>query len=548
MTDSTQKRLELAFERFCKTNATLWISRQGSAGVSKAILSEGFFCESGPNYTVRVGTIAKALQEATGGRIDILLQGALEKEPRKIDLWKSFGVDGFVSLRGIFADESWLSKVLISLRAACFFLAAFVYLALGNSKWFFNLSSGGVRFGDLIYDEILKQNEVEPVESKKRFSVRILSIRDLKLFLRAFAYLSVLEKVFKQVNPGYYVATHSQYLSYGLPIRFFRAHGVVTIETTDDFLFINGGPAGKLPKFHTQLRNDITRELKTLSPVDLDARAAASVQVLEKRFSGLLEQIDVKMAYRNKKHYGLEELRLRLGITNQNPIVFVFAHVFSDAPQGNSDGSLFEDYFVWLRETITRASKIEKINWVIKEHPSVKAYGEKGLVEKMVRKYCPDSSCVFVCPHDFSTANVKNIAHAVVTAQGTAGLEFACVGLPVVITSKPFYSGFGFTLEPESRSEYFQMLENLMEIRRPDSDQVRLANIVFASFGKMFLNDNSIIDSVVKDLTWGVEHQKDVAAAYDLVTGRLVSYDPKQSLVYELIMKHFGASSVQTTN
>jgi hypothetical protein len=548
MKSSPQQRLDLAYERFCKTNAPLWTSRSRMAGFSNTILAEGFFCESGPNYTVRVGTIAKSLQDATGSRIEVLLQGALTKESRKVGLWGSYGVDGFVSLRDFFSKESLGSRFSIAFKALWDFSASFVFLLSGNPHRFFNLSAAGVRYGDLIYDEILKQNESQPLESKKRFTVRILSIADFRLFLRAFAYLSVLGKILKQVRPGFYVATHSQYLSYGLPMRFFRAHGVATIETTDDFLFINDGPAGELPKFHAQLRQQIVRELDSLTPPEAEKRAAESAQILEMRFSGQLEQIDVKMAYRDKRHYSPDELRVKLGIANQNPIVFVFAHVFSDAPQGASDGALFPDYYAWLRETLMMISGVHGVNWVIKPHPSVKAYREEGLVEKMVEDFCSSARSVFVCPPDFSTANVREIAQAVVTAQGTAGLEFACVGLPVVITSKPFYSGFGFTVEPESKSGYFDLLQNVVTVPRPGAEQVRLANLVFASFGKMFMSDHSIIDSLVKDLTWGVEREKDVASAYDLVSERLASHNPRHSLVYRMISTRFGASSVQASH
>jgi hypothetical protein len=86
-----------------------------------------------------------------------------------------------------------------------------------------------------------------------------------------------------------------------------------------------------------------------------------------------MEQIDVKAAYADKHQYSLIELKRKLGITNDNPIVFIFAHIFSDTPRGANDKILFIDFYKWLYETIKYVKDLKDINWVVKPHPSVQA-------------------------------------------------------------------------------------------------------------------------------------------------------------------------------
>ena len=65
------------------------------------------------------------------------------------------------------------------------------------------------------------------------------------------------------------------------------------------------------------------------------------------------------------------------------------------------------------------------------------------------------------------------------TIGGNAGAEFACEEIPAVIVGKPYYSGFGYTVEPKSREEYEECLKKIHEVERLDNEQIRTAKKVF---------------------------------------------------------------------
>jgi hypothetical protein len=51
-----------------------------------------------------------------------------------------------------------------------------------------------------------------------------------------------------------------------------------------------------------------------------------------------------------------------------------------------------------------------------------------------------------------------DVARALITCQGTAGIEFASLGKPVLVSDAGWYHEAGFVLLPRSRDDYFATL------------------------------------------------------------------------------------------
>ena len=63
---------------------------------------------------------------------------------------------------------------------------------------------------------------------------------------------------------------------------------------------------------------------------------------------------------------------------------------------------------------------------------------------------------------------------------GTAGVEFAALGvIPSILAGVTYYSGFGFTIEPKNRDEYFRTLNSIEKIGRLTKAQQDIARWVF---------------------------------------------------------------------
>ena len=61
------------------------------------------------------------------------------------------------------------------------------------------------------------------------------------------------------------------------------------------------------------------------------------------------------------------------------------------------------------------------------------------------------------------------------TVRGTIGMELPCFGIPTVTAGTGRYSGYGFTMDPQTRDAYRDCLLNLHAVPRLTAEQIELA-------------------------------------------------------------------------
>jgi hypothetical protein len=208
---------------------------------------------------------------------------------------------------------------------------------------------------------------------------------------------------------------------------------------------------------------------KLLSP---EFRVQARAYITS-RFEGEVEQIDVKNAFVGKKRYDFDELIKEYpNLSKHKKNVVIMSHAFSDAPHVG-EGLLFADYYDFLEQTLCYLNSCDSINCFVKPHPSSYMWNEKGAVEEMIERNNLDN--VYITPSDFNTNSIADFADCIVTAKGTAGLEFSCLGIPAITAGRGYYSGFGITPEPDTKEEYFELLGNCHLLGRLDEETINKA-------------------------------------------------------------------------
>jgi hypothetical protein len=85
----------------------------------------------------------------------------------------------------------------------------------------------------------------------------------------------------------------------------------------------------------------------------------------------------------------------------------------------------------------------------------------------------PAHVCFLRADTEINTRSLFPLVDCVLTVNGTVGMEFPCFGIPAVVAGTGRYNGYGFTVEPQSREEYFETLRNIGKIERLSED-VRL--------------------------------------------------------------------------
>jgi hypothetical protein len=117
--------------------------------------------------------------------------------------------------------------------------------------------------------------------------------------------------------------------------------------------------------------------------------------------------------------------------------------------------SHFRDFLDWLEATVEVASENDAVNWLFRAHPCDEWYGGVTLRDLM-----PESPQrhVRLAEEDWNGSALMDSVDGLVTYHGTAGVEYAAAGKPVLLSDRGWYHDLGIAKWPKSRDEYLDAL------------------------------------------------------------------------------------------
>lgn len=207
-----------------------------------------------------------------------------------------------------------------------------------------------------------------------------------------------------------------------------------------------------------------------------------SNEFINQKENGEIKHHDSQFAFSKKSKIFKDKLEFN-NLNNldvRKPNVFLSLHVFNDQP--NTYESLYKDYFIWMKDSIDVLIKNEKINLIIKEHPSTKMYptNDFNFLEYKNRIISIRSDIHFISSDDnFNTTSIKYIADYIITSGGSIALEAAFWGVPSLICSYTYYSEVNLVKRAESIEEYHFLLSNLNLLEKLDEENINKAKIVY---------------------------------------------------------------------
>jgi hypothetical protein len=507
----------LAAERFSEVNRQFWrtIPSEG-----KNILIEGHLAEYGPNYLFRTGLVAKAIQELYGGGVATVVTNGFSFQWQNAKIcYNSFCITNWIFLGRRFLIVNPFLILLALLRAL------WSIKGISEPRQLIDLKHGGIKVGDLVYDEILRRS--------KQPTVRAINLTVFINIARSWFYYYQYHLLFCLKKYHFYIATHTAYPEYGLLCRVALQRDVIVIETSDiQMSLYRSIGEDNLPTYHHGINSRI-QECMRVDHLLMPNYETAAKENLNRRFNAELDQIDAIKAYSGKV-YQRAELFEKLNISPGKKLGFVLAHIFIDSPH-LSNHMLHNDYYDWLISTIDCCKEATEVVWLIKPHPSRALYGEDGMIESLVK----DSKAlnVYMCPPDLNTSSLVTCADVILTVHGTAGLEFSCLGIPVVLAGSPFYAGFGFTHEPKSRNDYRKIIKNAHKLEPLSSAQTSSALQVFGVWNTVFDWNNPVITSQLLANVWGSGTQRNLEAAFDILTENLKKNDPRKLKLWKFAIQ-----------
>jgi hypothetical protein len=183
---------------------------------------------------------------------------------------------------------------------------------------------------------------------------------------------------------------------------------------------------------------------------------------------------DAKLAFGVATDITRESLCERFGWDPKTPIVILMANTLTDGVFTNR-WKLFRDNFTFIDRTVQAMPGISTVNWLIKSHPSDVKNQVKVTGRDVYEKWAGDCPHVQFYPNEWGGRPLFGIVDAVITSHGSPGVEYSCFGIPCVLGGESLYSGRGFTHEPQTRDEYFELLKNIHTLSPLNREQVERA-------------------------------------------------------------------------
>lgn len=166
-------------------------------------------------------------------------------------------------------------------------------------------------------------------------------------------------------------------------------------------------------------------------------------------------------------------------IDPKKPTALLASNVIWDLAALNKQ-ILFSDMMDWIIQTIKWFGTHPQFQLIVKPHPaelhpSIPATKE-NVIDVLKRKKIkiPQNVIILTPKTKVTVYQLFPIATIGLVHTTTVGIEMAASGIPVITTGRSPYHGFGFTIDPKNRNEYFQNLRFCLMDKRKIMTQRQL--------------------------------------------------------------------------
>ena len=166
--------------------------------------------------------------------------------------------------------------------------------------------------------------------------------------------------------------------------------------------------------------------------------------------------------WQNIESQGTDKVRQELGLDNR-PLVLLPANVLGDSltlGRHTFSKSMTE----WMTRTIEFFAKRDDVQFVLRVHPGEGIGWGLSVYDILKEKFpkLPENIHILPAGAKINTYDLVNTADVGLVFTTTVGMEMAMIGLPVIVTGQTHYRGKGFTIEPNSWDEYFDLLSKVI--------------------------------------------------------------------------------------
>lgn len=340
------------------------------------------------------------------------------------------------------------------------FVSAYKFIGLWRRQNILSFSYDGVKYGDILYDTYLTKYKLGTI---KRINLKLIPIiyscicrhQDILKILRSDDFQAVLVSHQIGVYPGVMLRVA---LRYGYDGYLRAGHHQSTLQRFKE-----------VDQVYDYEYKPFPSDIESMLRLEKSALEIKYNAVREKQTAGAGDK-DGLYAYSamNKFYADRDSFMADYQLDPKKKNVFIMMHALNDYPHSHFRWMIFKDFYDWLLQTLDFAKEYSEVNWIFKQHPSIRFYPVKDVDFAGIFSGCQKHIRYISEATQIDTRSLVYCTDLVITCLGSAGFELPAMGgIPSLTAGETFYSGLGFTHEPRSREEYFEKLKSLPQILKP---------------------------------------------------------------------------------
>ncbi len=368
-----------------------------------------------------------------------------------------------------------------------------------KTKWdLLALRYEGLKIGDLIYDTYLRFYE-EPTVKLEDPRLRELIFQTLFIYAAVDNYLKTKKVVA-------FIADDYCYHECGVLTRLLMRRGVpiyIVCFGSQFFLYkLYGEEETGWDDYPIRWPyHAYPKVFRTLPSAEQERCLAIGKKYVEDKLAGKFDRFTLR------DRSAFAESDDKVFTDSGKPRIVVLLHDFIDAPHGFR-WMLFPDFYDWIYFLLEKASETD-FEWYIKPHPSSwdpKRQGisrvNMGVVDDLLKRF---PKIKLLEPTVSNRQIVKEGIAAMFTMYGTAGHEFARLGIPTVNAGDNPHIAYHFNYHPTTVEEYADLIARADQLKCEGShreiDEYCFMNF-FYTRGYLSTGANPLPPSFFEDSTY----------------------------------------------
>ena len=183
--------------------------------------------------------------------------------------------------------------------------------------------------------------------------------------------------------------------------------------------------------------------------------------------------------YFKNPSFEIEDQLKKIGVDLNKPIIGILPNIIWDA-QLEYKNNIFENLVDWIISTIEYLSDRNDIQVVVRSHPG-EVYSDrvsKQLVKDTIHERfneIPKNLKIIDADSKISTYSFADYCNTLVIYATKMGMEFSPYGNTVICAGESYIKNKGITLDPETKKEYFNLLDKFPDIEKPSAEKIERA-------------------------------------------------------------------------